>query len=65
MANSVETDETAHNKELSHLDLHCLHMYLYWSAGMKGLTHFRLNRLLSHHNWKSPISILGMSGYLI
>ena len=34
MANSVDSDETAH--EPSHLDLHCLQRYLYWSAGMKG-----------------------------
>ena len=36
MANSVESDEMAHN-EPSHLDLHCLPKYLLWSAGMKGL----------------------------
>ena len=29
-------DETVHY-ELSHLDLHCLQRYLYWSVGMKGL----------------------------
>ena len=34
MANSVNPDETAH--EPSHQDLHCLHMYLVWSAGLKG-----------------------------
>ena len=36
MANSVDPDETAHY-EPSHLDLHCLQKYLYWSAGMKAL----------------------------
>ena len=36
MANSLDPDETAHN-EPSHLDLHCLHRYLFWSAGPKGL----------------------------
>ena len=36
MPNSVDPDETAHY-EPSHLDLHCLQSYLYWSAGMKGL----------------------------
>ena len=36
MANSVDPDETA-RYEPSHLDLHCLQRYLYWSAGMKGL----------------------------
>ena len=34
MANSVGPDETA-RYEPSHLDLHCLHMYLFWSAGLK------------------------------
>ena len=34
MANSVDPDETAHY-EPSHLDLHCLQKYLYWSIGMK------------------------------
>ena len=37
MANSVDPDETAYD-EMSHLDLHCLHRYLFWSAGLKGLT---------------------------
>ena len=36
MANCVDPDEMAHN-EPSHLDLHCLHKYLFWSAGLKGL----------------------------
>ena len=38
MANSVDPDETA-RYESSHLDLHCLQRYLYWSAGIKEL-HF-------------------------
>ena len=37
MANSVDTDEMAHY-EPSHLDLHCLQRYLYWSSVTKGLT---------------------------
>ena len=37
MVNSADPDETAHYKP-SHLDLHCLQSYLYWSAGIKGLT---------------------------
>ena len=37
MANSVDRDETASN-ELSNLELHCLHGYLFWSARVKGLT---------------------------
>ena len=36
MAQSVDPDEMAHD-ELYHLDLHCLHRYLFWSARMKGL----------------------------
>ena len=36
MANSVDPDEMAHY-EPSHQDLHCLHKYLFWSAGMEGL----------------------------
>ena len=35
MANSSDPDEAA---RYSHLDLHCLHRYLFWSAGLKGLT---------------------------
>ena len=35
MADSVDPDETAHYKP-SHLDLHCLHRYLFRSAGVKG-----------------------------
>ena len=37
MTNSVDPDETAHD-EPSHLDLHGLQKYLYWSAGMEGLS---------------------------
>ena len=37
MANSVDPDETAHY-EPSHLDLHCLTCYWFWSAGLKVLT---------------------------
>ena len=36
MANSVDPDETAHY-EPTHQDLHCLHSYLVWSAGLKWL----------------------------
>ena len=36
MANSVDPDETARD-EPSHLDLHCLNRYLFWSVGLKGL----------------------------
>ena len=36
MANSVDPDEMAHN-EPSHQDLHCLHRYWFWSAGLKGI----------------------------
>ena len=34
-ANRVDPDEMA-RYEPSHLDLHCLHRYLFWSAGLKG-----------------------------
>ena len=37
--NSVDPDETAHN-EPSHQDLRCFKIYLFESAGMKGLTLF-------------------------
>ena len=37
MANSVDPDETACS-EPSYLDLHYSHKYLFWSAGLKGLT---------------------------
>ena len=36
MANSEDPDGTA-RYEPSHLDLHCLHRYLFWSAGLKVL----------------------------
>ena len=36
MANSVDPDETA-RYEPSHQDLHCLHKYLFRSAGLEGL----------------------------
>ena len=36
MASIVDPDEMAHY-EPSHLDLHCLHRYLYQSTGLKGL----------------------------
>ena len=36
MANSVDPEETAHC-EPSHLDLYCLHRYLFGSTGLKGL----------------------------
>ena len=38
MTDSVDPDET----EQSHLDLHCLHRYLFWSARLKGLPHYRV-----------------------
>ena len=37
VSNSVEPDETARDEQ-SHLDLHCLHWFLYWSAELKGLS---------------------------
>ena len=38
MANSLDPDEMA-CYELSDPDLHCLHCYLYWATGLKGLAH--------------------------
>ena len=40
MANSVDPDETACN-EPSHLNLHCLHRYLFWYVRLKGLNNFQ------------------------
>ena len=37
MANSIDPDETAHYEPF-HLDVHCLHRYLFWSTGLKGLS---------------------------
>ena len=37
MANSVHPDEMAHYEPF-HLDIHCLHRYLFWSTGLKGLS---------------------------
>ena len=34
MTNSLDPDEMAHY-EPSHLDLHCLQRYLFWSVGLK------------------------------
>ena len=39
MANSEDPDEMAHN-EPSFPELHCLHRYLVWSTGLKGLNCF-------------------------
>ena len=36
MTNSVDPDEMAYY-EPSHLDLHCLQKYRFWSVGLKGL----------------------------
>ena len=35
-ADSWDPDETAHN-EPSHLNLHGLNIYMFWSAGFKGI----------------------------
>ena len=55
MVNSVDPDEMA-RYEPSHLDLHCLHRYWLWSAGLKGvasplvshLTHIMLKVVFWH-----------------
>ena len=41
-------DEMVHYK-LSHLDLHCLHRYLYWSKELEGLKH-----IILHINLMAP-----------
>ena len=46
MANSVDPDEMAHY-ELSHLDLDCLHRYLYWSTGLKTVLVNRVEKVSS------------------
>ena len=48
MASSVDPDEMAHD-EPSHLDLHCLHRYLYQSTKLKGLKQFRLKASKRYH----------------
>ena len=63
MANSVDPDEMAHY-EPSHLDLHCLQRYMYWSAGIRGLWHHsktvasKSKIFLCLQPWKSQICIL-------
>ena len=42
MANSVDPDETAHNKP-SHLDLQCLQWCMFSSAGLKELKYFKMS----------------------
>ena len=68
MANIEDPNETVRS-EPSHLDLHCLQRYLYWSAGLKELTHFRLNKLYAPPShtlyWNFRISVVRMSGYNI
>ena len=51
MANSVDLNETAH-EEPSHLDLHCLHRYLCWSARLKGLNR---TKLTIRAGWSKPL----------
>ena len=48
LANRVDHDEMAH--EQSHLDLHCLQRYLYWSVGMRKLKCDILSTLWHHEN---------------
>ena len=46
MANSEDHDEMARD-EPSHLDLHCLHRYPFWSVWLKELIPFRYYRDVS------------------
>ena len=61
MANSVYPDETA-RQEPSHLDLHCLYRYLFWSAELKGSKHMRtVHRLCECANgsWGVGVCVWG------
>ena len=46
-------------------DLHILFIYYIYPKYSDTLTHFILNKLSPTIYWKSPISILGMSGNVI
>ena len=50
MANSVDPDETARYKP-SHLDLHCLHRYLFWSARLKEFCSYTFQWMSRRHGW--------------
>ena len=41
LANSVDQDDMVHYKP-SHMDLHCLQMFMFWDMGLK--------ELISNHN---------------
>ena len=64
MENSVDPDETA-CYEWSHLDLHCLQKYLYWSAGMKGLTSLHCVDSSTTTLWTDMFPISRVSGYFL
>ena len=49
MANNVDPDETCY--ESSHLDIHSLHRYWFWSAGLKELKTIKLMLLAQLDNW--------------
>ena len=50
MPNCVDLEETT-CYEPSHLDMQCLHKYLFWSAGMK--------RFLTQFSLETPIWVIG------
>ena len=52
MANIVDPDETA-RYEPSHLDLHCLQRYVFWSTGLKELQILKI-RILSDRAANAP-----------
>ena len=54
IANSVDPDETAHNEPF-HLEQHCLHKFLFCSAGLKGL-YISLKYILAKSS-KWPLTI--------
>ena len=71
MANSVDPDETA-RYEPSHLDLHCMHRYWFWSAVMKKFVFFpfeypnndlQSHRLLPNHRYTVDILTNGCDDF--
>ena len=61
MANSGDSDETVHH-EPSHLDLHCLHKYLFWSVRLKGQTRLKIQQDFNDLNtdWLFTIANLNL-----
>ena len=58
MANNVDPDEKA-CYDTSHMALHCLQKYRFWSAGLKGLTHLCLEDSSTITLWTGLFPIAG------